>query len=122
MASKYSLILFTRETRINPRRISITDVRIILIARYGMLKSIPPKIFNRITNIAADIVDRIVSDVVFDKIYVSELSTLEKDIGAKSIVKKHLDRLIQIDAPEAAIDLDTEERYEQYYHIHGVEL
>jgi len=60
--------------------------------------------------------------VVFDKIYFSELSTLAEDVGAKSIVKKHLDRLIQIDAPEAAIDLDTEERYEQYYHTHGINI
>ena len=60
--------------------------------------------------------------VVFDKIYFSELSTLSEDVGAKSIVKKHLDRLIQIDAPEAAIDLDTEERYEQYYHTHGINI
>jgi len=60
--------------------------------------------------------------VVFDKIYFSELSTLAEDVGAKSIVKKHLDRLIQIDAPEAAFDLDTEGKYEQYYHTHGIEL
>jgi molybdenum cofactor cytidylyltransferase len=60
--------------------------------------------------------------VVFGKIYFNELSTLTEDVGAKSIVNKHLNRLIQIDAPEAAIDLDTEERYAQYYHIHGIEL
>lgn len=58
--------------------------------------------------------------VVFDKIYFSELSSLAEDVGAKSIVKKHLDRLIQIDSPEAAFDLDTEEKYEQYYHTHGI--
>ncbi len=58
--------------------------------------------------------------VVFDKLYFKELSTLENDVGAKSIVKNHLDRLIQIDAPEAAIDLDTKERYELYYHTHGM--
>ncbi len=60
--------------------------------------------------------------VVFGKIYFNELSTLTEDVGAKSIVNKHLNRLIQIDAPEAAIDLDTEERYAQYYHTHGIEL
>ena len=59
--------------------------------------------------------------VVFDKIYFDELSTLTKDVGAKSIVKKHLDRLIQIDAPEAAIDLDTKERYDLYYNTHGID-
>lgn len=60
--------------------------------------------------------------VVFGKIYFNELSTLTEDVGAKSIVNKHLNRLIQIDAPEAAIDLDTEERYAQYYHTHGIEF
>lgn len=58
--------------------------------------------------------------VVFDKIYFKELSTLKNDVGAKSIVKNHLDRLIQIDAPEAAIDLDTKEKYELYFHTHGI--
>lgn len=58
--------------------------------------------------------------VVFDKAYFDELATLNNDVGAKSIVKKHLDRLIQIDSPEAAIDLDNEEIYEQYYHSYGI--
>lgn len=59
--------------------------------------------------------------VVFDKIYFDELSRLTEDVGAKTVVKKHLDRLVQIDAPEAAIDLDTKERYELYYHTHGID-
>ena len=59
--------------------------------------------------------------VVFDQTYFDELSGLTEDVGAKSIVKKHLDRLIQIDAAEAAIDLDTKERYELYYHTHGLD-
>lgn len=58
--------------------------------------------------------------VVFDKIYFNELGTLTRDVGAKSIVKNHMDRLIQIDAPEAAIDLDTKEIYELYYQTHGI--
>lgn len=60
--------------------------------------------------------------VVFDKTYFKELGTLQMDVGAKSIVNKHLDRLICLDAPEAAIDLDTKERYERYYHTHGVDF
>lgn len=58
--------------------------------------------------------------VVFGRTYFDELSTLKHDVGAKSVVKNHLDRLIQIDAPEAAIDLDTKEKYELYYHTHGM--
>jgi len=60
--------------------------------------------------------------VVFDKAYFDKLSALTEDVGAKSVVKNHLDRLIQIDAPEAAIDLDTKERYELYYHTQGLVL
>ncbi len=60
--------------------------------------------------------------VVFDKAYFDKLSVLTEDVGAKSVVKNHLDRLIQIDAPEAAIDLDTKERYELYYHTQGLVL
>ncbi len=58
--------------------------------------------------------------VVFGKTYFQELGSLKNDMGAKSIVRNHLDRLIQIDAPEAAIDLDTEERYKLFYQTHGI--
>ena len=58
--------------------------------------------------------------VVFDQIYFQELSNLKMDVGAKSVIKNHLDRLILIDAPEAAIDLDTKERYDQYLPTHGI--
>lgn len=59
--------------------------------------------------------------VVFGTVYFKELEALQMDVGAKSIVNKHLDRIIQLDAPEAAIDLDTEQRYKHYYHTFGIE-
>jgi len=56
---------------------------------------------------------------VFAKEYFNELGTLSKDVGAKSVVKKHLNHLIRLDAPEAGIDLDTKQRYEKYYQTYG---
>jgi hypothetical protein len=64
--SKYSLMLFTRDTRINPRSMSNIDVRIIPNVKKIILKSIPPKIFNRTMNINAEITESIVNDVIFE--------------------------------------------------------
>ena len=59
--------------------------------------------------------------VLFGAAYFKELEALHMDVGAKSIVNKHLDRVIKLDAPEAAIDLDTEQSYTYYYHTFGIE-
>lgn len=56
---------------------------------------------------------------VFDKTYFPELKSLSKDKGAKSIIKKHLDHMICMDAPNGAIDLDTKQVYDKYYTTHG---
>ena len=56
---------------------------------------------------------------VFDKVYFSELKYLGQDLGAKSVIKNHLDHLVLIDDPMAAIDLDTKEVYEKYHAIYG---
>ena len=57
--------------------------------------------------------------VVFGNEYFEELQSLHEDFGAKSILKKHLDHLIRMDAPYGEIDLDTKERYGQFYGTHG---
>ncbi len=56
---------------------------------------------------------------VFDNVYFSELKSLEQDVGAKSVIKNHLEHLVLIDDPMAAIDLDTKEVYEKYHAIYG---
>ncbi len=56
---------------------------------------------------------------VFGSVYFGELQSLQGDTGAKSIIKKHLDHLILMDAPDGEIDLDTKERYERFYGTHG---
>lgn len=56
---------------------------------------------------------------VFENSYFHELKSLGGEKGAKSIIKKHLDHMICIDAPEGAIDLDTKEVYMKYFSTHG---
>jgi len=56
---------------------------------------------------------------VFDNVYFSELKSLGQDVGAKSVIKNHLEHLVLIDDPMAAIDLDTKEVYEKYHAIYG---
>ncbi len=57
--------------------------------------------------------------VVLGAEYFAELKSLQEDVGAKSIIKKHLEHLIRMDAAYGAIDLDTKERYERFYSTHG---
>lgn len=56
---------------------------------------------------------------VFGREYFSELSLLNKDVGAKNVIKNHLRHLILIDDSNAEIDLDTIELYKKYYPIYG---
>lgn len=81
------------------------------------------KLINSCINIERIVASSYEGDIgipaVFAKEYFNELGTLNKDVGAKSVVKKHLDHLIRLDAPEAGIDLDTKEKYEKYYQTYG---
>ena len=72
---------------------------------------------NRI--IASCYKDNLGVPAVFGSAYFGELESLDKDAGAKSIIKNHLDCLIRMDAPFGEIDLDTKERYERFYSTHG---
>ncbi|MGI9532490.1 nucleotidyltransferase family protein [Lutimonas sp.] len=56
---------------------------------------------------------------VFGRDYFEELSCLNKDTGAKAVIKKHLKHLILLDDPKAEIDLDTIELYQKFYAIYG---
>jgi molybdenum cofactor cytidylyltransferase len=50
---------------------------------------------------------------LFGREIFDELMTLEGDAGAKSVIKKHLkEKVAFVDAPEAALDIDTMEQYE----------
>lgn len=56
---------------------------------------------------------------VFGRDYFPELSRLNQDFGAKTVIKNHLKHLILIDDPKAEIDLDTIELYKKYYAVYG---
>ena len=56
---------------------------------------------------------------VFGKAYFEELTSLGQDLGAKSVIKNHLDHLVLIDDPQAEYDLDTKEIYDRYHAMYG---
>ena len=56
---------------------------------------------------------------LFGKNFFSELKMLKQDFGAKSVIQKHLSKLIQLDAPNGLIDLDTMDKYKHYYAAFG---
>ena len=47
----------------------------------------------------------------FGAAYFDELIALEGETGAKSLLRKYADIVTEVDAPEAELDLDTEEEY-----------
>lgn len=58
--------------------------------------------------------------VLFGSKYFNELNKLSGRKGAKSIIKKHLNKLTMINVPQAAIDLDTLEKYKAFYAEYGL--
>jgi molybdenum cofactor cytidylyltransferase len=51
--------------------------------------------------------------VLFDRCYFAELAELQNEEGAKKIVKRHEENVIQLDAGELPEDIDTPETYQQ---------
>ncbi|MBW4661810.1 MAG: nucleotidyltransferase family protein [Drouetiella hepatica Uher 2000/2452] len=49
---------------------------------------------------------------LFDRSLFIELMTL-KNVGAKSLIKRHAERIFQVSFPKGAIDLDTPAQYQQ---------
>lgn len=73
--------------------------------------------YNRI--IASYYNDGVGVPAVFGKNHTKELLLLNKDIGAKKIIKNNMAHLIKLDAPMAKYDLDTKDDYEKFYQTHG---
>ena len=63
--------------------------------------------------------DQVGVPALFGKNFFSELKELKHDYGAKSVIQKHLSKMIQLDAPNGLIDLDTMEQYNHYYTAFG---
>lgn len=51
---------------------------------------------------------------VFPKKYFEELVRLERDVGAKSLFKRHADKVARVEMPNAAIDIDTQEALQSW--------
>jgi molybdenum cofactor cytidylyltransferase len=51
--------------------------------------------------------------VLFDRCYFKDLAELRNEEGAKKIIKRHEENVIQLDAGELLEDMDTPETYEQ---------
>ena len=50
--------------------------------------------------------------VVFGRAYFEELRSLPDDAGAKPVLRRHADAVVPVALPEAAVDIDTREQYE----------
>lgn len=55
--------------------------------------------------------------VLFPSVYFNELSTLNADVGAKQIIKKHSDKIIKLDANQYVRDIDTLIDYQNAHDI-----
>jgi molybdenum cofactor cytidylyltransferase len=54
--------------------------------------------------------------VLWDKRFFNELMQLEGDIGAKNLIDKYKEYLIEVSSGESVItDIDTRERYNSYF-------
>jgi len=51
--------------------------------------------------------------VIFPRAYFNELMTLQGDEGAKPVIKKYREQVLNVDMPSAFIDLDTQDQLEQ---------
>ena len=63
--------------------------------------------------------DQVGVPALFGKNFFTELKELKHDHGARSVILKHLSKLVQLDAPNGVIDLDTTDKYNHYYTAFG---
>jgi molybdenum cofactor cytidylyltransferase len=50
---------------------------------------------------------------LFDRSLFTELMTMNANVGAKSLIKQHAEKVFQVPFPKGAIDLDTPAQYQQ---------
>ena len=50
---------------------------------------------------------------LFDRSCFTELMTIDMDVGAKDLIKRHPEKVAQISFPKGAIDVDTPAQYQQ---------
>ena len=64
--------------------------------------------------IAASANGTIMPPCLFPRRYFPELQTLRDQAGARAILQRHADRVVAVEMPNAAVDIDTREAYAQF--------
>ncbi len=82
-----------------------TDIFLKLLAKYQDTKA---------PIIVADYGHQIGVPALLDKQFFPQLLALQGDMGARKIIKQHLELVATIDFPQGAIDLDTPEAYKAF--------
>jgi molybdenum cofactor cytidylyltransferase len=50
---------------------------------------------------------------LFDRSFFTALMTIDKDVGARDLIKRHAEKVVQVSFPQGAIDVDTPAQYQQ---------
>lgn len=68
---------------------------------------------NSVKAVACNYADTFGAPALFDRTLITELSGLDRRGGAKQLLKQYGDRTLDLDLPEAALDIDTPADYQQ---------
>jgi molybdenum cofactor cytidylyltransferase len=50
---------------------------------------------------------------LFDRSFFTALMTIDRDVGARDLIKRHAEKVVQVSFPQGAIDVDTPAQYQQ---------
>jgi molybdenum cofactor cytidylyltransferase len=50
---------------------------------------------------------------LFDRSFFTALMTIDRDVGARDLIKQHAEKVVQVSFPQGAIDVDTPAQYQQ---------
>jgi molybdenum cofactor cytidylyltransferase len=64
--------------------------------------------------IAASADETIMPPCLFPRRYFAELQTLRDQTGARTVLQRYADRVVAVEMPNAAVDIDTQEAYAQF--------
>jgi molybdenum cofactor cytidylyltransferase len=63
--------------------------------------------------VASAYADTLGVPALFDRSFFTELITINRDVGARGLIKRHAEEVVQISFPQGAIDVDTPEHYQR---------
>jgi molybdenum cofactor cytidylyltransferase len=50
---------------------------------------------------------------LFDRSFFTALMTIDRDVGARDLIKRHAEKVVRVPFPDGAIDVDTPAQYQQ---------